>query len=270
MTIPEWAADVPLDRPSPARMYDYYLGGHHNFAIDRAAAEQFLAVMPNTRVLARVNRAFLGRAVTFLAEQGIDQFLDLGSGIPTVGNVHEIVQAVRPNARVVYVDHDPVAVAHTEALLAGNPSTAALQLDVRHADELLRHPTVRRMLDLRRPVGLLMVALLHFVPASEELHCALAGLRDGLPAGSYLALSHACSDGSDDAVTEAGTGVYARTRSGLHPRSAAAIGAFFNGWELVAPGLVHLPLWHPSGPDDLLLQTPEQSFLLGGVARKQA
>ncbi len=268
MTTPEWAAEVPLDRPSPARMYDYYLGGHHNFAIDRAAAEQFLAVMPNTRVLARVNRAFLGRAVTFLAEQGVDQFLDLGSGIPTVGNVHELVQAVRPEARVVYVDYDPVAVAHTEALLVGNPSTAAIQLDVRRADELLRHPTVRRMLDLGRPIGLLMVALLHFVPDSQELHRALAGLRDGLPAGSYLVLSHACSDGSDEAVTEAGTGIYARTRSGLHPRSTAAISAFFDGWAPVAPGLVYLPLWHPSGPDDLLLQTPADSFLVGGVARR--
>ncbi|GAB4199619.1 MAG: SAM-dependent methyltransferase [Roseiflexaceae bacterium] len=268
MTIPEWATDVPLDRPSPARMYDYYLGGHHNFAIDRAAAEQFLAVVPNTRILARTNRAFLGRAVTFLAEQGIDQFLDIGSGIPTVGNVHEIAQAIRPDARVIYVDHDPVAVAHTEALLASTANTAVIQLDLHYASDLLRHPTVRHLLDFSRPIGLLMVALLHFLPESAQLHSALAALRDGLPNGSYMAISHACSDGSPADVAEAGTTVYARTSTGLHPRSSAAISALFGGWQLVEPGLVYLPLWRPSGPDDLLLATPEQSFLLGGVARK--
>ncbi len=162
-TPPTPPPGVSTDIPSVARMYDYFLGGYHNFAADRQAAERVLAQFPDTRFIAQANRAFLRRAVTFLGEQGIAQFLDIGSGILTVGNVHEIVQAGNPNARVVYVDSDPVAVIHSETILADNPNAAAVRADARQPEAILAHPEVRRLLDPARPLAVLLVALLHFV-----------------------------------------------------------------------------------------------------------
>ena len=164
MERPAWApAELDLDRPNAARMYDYYLGGSHNFAVDRELAGKVLEAWPDMPRAAQANRAFLRRAVRFLLDQGVRQFLDIGSGIPTVGNVHEVAQAAAPDARVVYVDTDPVAVAHSRAILAGDAQTAVVQADGRDPAGLLAHPGVTGLLDLRRPVGLLMVALLHFV-----------------------------------------------------------------------------------------------------------
>jgi len=268
MSTPDWAADVPLDRPSPARMYDYYLGGHHNFAVDREAAEQIIALMPSVRLIARANRAFLGRAVKFLAEQGVDQFIDIGSGIPTAGNVHELVQAIRPEARVLYIDNDPVAVAHTETLLASQPHTRVEQLDLRLAGDLFDRPAVQELFDLQRPIAALLVAVLHFITDDAQVEQALTALRAALPSGSYLAISHTTLGTADPAQAQVGQNVYARSTSGVCTRSFEEIQAFFGDWELVPPGLVYVPLWHPSGPDDLLLQNPEESYVFCGVARK--
>src|SRR5919202_6313143 len=153
MTEYQWGSgDSPLDRPNVARMYDYFLGGHHNLAIDRQAAEAAIAAYPEVLMMARTNRAFLRRAVTFLVEQGIDQFLDLGSGIPTIGNVHEVAQQLNPTARVVYVDIDPITVRHSEAILRDTPNVGVIEADACRPEDVLTDPTVRRLLDFSRPI----------------------------------------------------------------------------------------------------------------------
>lgn len=178
-------------KPNAARMYDYYLGGANNFGVDREAAERIFEACPDARLFALTNRAFLRRAVRFLTEQGIDQFLDVGSGIPTVGNVHEVAQKANPNARVVYVDIDPVAVSYSQELLEGNANASAIRADARHPKLILAHPEVRRLLDLSRPLGVLLVAVLHFIPDDGEAYATVKTLRGEVAPGSYIAISHA-------------------------------------------------------------------------------
>ena len=180
--------DAQLDRPSVARIYDYLLGGYHNFEIDRKAADQFIAVFPDLVLTAQLNRAFLQRAATFVSKQGIDQFLDLGSGIPTVGNVHEVVQQYQPDAKTVYVDIEPVAISHAETLLADDPNTAAILGDVRRPHEILDHPITKQLIDFSRPVGLLAVAMLHYVTDDEQAEWALNVFKEQLVSGSYLVI----------------------------------------------------------------------------------
>lgn len=180
---------ITMDRPSPARMYDYCLGGSHNFPADRQAAEQLLAVYPDASLMMRANRAFLRRAVRFLVEHGIDQFLDIGSGIPTVGNVHEIVHQRNPAAHIVYVDSDPIAVRHSLAVLRDIPSATIIQADARQPEHILAHPEVHRLLDFNRPVAVLLVALLHFITDDAEASSLVDALRLSLIPGSYLAPS---------------------------------------------------------------------------------
>ncbi|MEJ2211651.1 MAG: SAM-dependent methyltransferase [Anaerolineae bacterium] len=191
MTQERWIPpEIPLDKPNPARIYDYLLGGYHNFEQDRAVAEQMVQIYPDLFLTAQVNRSFLRRAVTFLLAQGIDQFLDIGSGIPTMGNVHEVAQAANPEAHVVYVDVEPVAVAHGRTMLAGNERAAAIRADVREPEAILAHPEVKRLLDFERPVGLLMVALLHYVIDDAVAYRAVERLRRAMAPGSYMALAH--------------------------------------------------------------------------------
>ncbi|RKT56992.1 SAM-dependent methyltransferase [Saccharothrix australiensis] len=245
-------SSIDLDRPSAARMYDYFLGGSHNFAVDREAARSVERIYPGMSGAARANRSFLRRAVRYLLEQGVEQFLDLGSGIPTVGNVHEIAQQAAPSARVVYVDVEPVAVAHSTALLADNPLATAIQADVRDPDAVLGHDEVRRLLDPDRPIGLLMVALLHFVPDSDRPHEVVARYRDALPPGSYLAISHGSLEGvPEDALddSERVQAIYRRTDSPLALRPRDEIAAFFAGLTVVEPGVVSLPEWRPDSDD---------------------
>lgn len=269
MSSPSWASsDLPLERPSVARMYDYLLGGYHNVAVDRAAADAAVAIYPDFPLVLQANRAFLRRSVQFLIAQGIDQFLDLGSGIPTAGNVHEVAQEARPGARVVYVDSDPVAVAQSTALLRGNPTAVAIQADVRQPAALLVHPDLQRVLDLRRPLAVLLVAFLHFLPDDAEAARVVAAFRAALPVGGYLALSHATADGAPPAVVEQLDALYARTAGGVYRRSRAQIAAFVAGLELVEPGLVYTPLWRPEEPTDTLLDQPERSIAFAGVGRK--
>jgi hypothetical protein len=189
VTGAEWTRDVDIDRPSAAGMYDYYLGGSHNFAVDRQAAEQVVKAIPNVRQIAVANRGFLREAVRHLLKLGARQVLDVGSGIPTVGNVHEVAQAVDHHARVVYVDIDPVAVIHAQQLLSGNDRATALAADLRHPEAILSHRSLRETLDLTQPVGLLLVSVLHFLPDADA-YPAVARLREALPPGSGLAISH--------------------------------------------------------------------------------
>jgi hypothetical protein len=251
---PAWAPEeIDIERPSAARMYDYFLGGSSNFAADRELAEEYLRVLPDMPVIARAQRAVLHRAVRHMAAEGIDQFLDLGSGMPTVGNVHEIAQSVNPEARTVYVDMDPVAVAHGRALLRGGGHTAVLRADLRDFARVLTDPAVTRLLDLSRPVGVLMIAVLHFVGDADDPVRVVGGYRDALAPGSLLAITHATSDYRPRMAREAER-VYQRASHQIHYRAKAEVRALLAGWELVEPGLVDMIHWRPepdSGPDPL-------------------
>jgi len=261
--------EIDIDTPSSARMYDYYLGGSTNFQADRDAAERVIAAVPTVPIIARANRAFLHRAVRYMTDRGVRQFLDIGSGVPTVGNVHETAQAKTPGVRTVYVDVDPVAVAHSTQLLKDNPDAAAIRADIRFPDYILGHPTTRELLDLSQPVGLLTVSMLHFLN-DDDAYPAVERLRTALPAGSYHALSHIAAEGTlataptVDRVSQIyrGADVAAaviRTRAGIQ--------RFFGDATLVEPGLVWATQWHPSDPDPT--DDPASISILAGVAIKQ-
>jgi len=257
-----------LDVPSAARMYDYFLGGAHNFAVDRQAAEKVIAVHPDFPLMMRANRAFLRRAVAYLADQGVTQFLDIGSGIPTVGNVHEVVQQVQPAARVAYVDVDPIAVAHSQDMLAGNPNAAIIEADARDTATLLQHPTIRRFLDWDKPLAILLVAVLHFIIEDAEAARIVATVRQALPTGGFLVISHGTSDTVTVETSEQLLGRYAATDNPTTTRSRSQVEDFFAGLDLVPPGIVLTPLWRPESPDDLLLDNPTRSAIWAGVGRK--
>ena len=254
--------------PSIARVYDYLLGGSHNFAADQEAAGEFLARWPDAPVTMRANRAFLGRAVRYLAGQaGIRQFLDIGSGIPTMGNVHEIAQQAAPGARVVYVDNEEVAVLHSRAILACNEDAIVIQADLRRPREILGSPQLRDLLDLSQPVALLLVAVLHFFPDSDEPAALVTELRDALAAGSFVVISHGTTDGQAPNVAEA-MGHYNQTTAPFQPRGYAEVRAFFDGLDMVDPGLVPVPLWRPGQPGETG-DDPRQIAAYGGVGCKR-
>ena len=269
----DWTTRINTGVPNPARIYDYFLGGKDNFPADREVAEQVVAIAPVARDIVEDNRAFLRRAVRLLAgEAGIRQFIDLGSGLPTQGNVHEIAQAVAPDARVVYVDNDAMVVTHSRALLAGD-NTAAIEADLRDPDSVMRHQEVRELIDFDQPIALLLMAILHFVPDDEDPYGIVARFRDALPAGSYLALSHgtrdipARPDMSPEAMAEMGAKVerlYQLTTASLVTRTHAQVERFFDGFDLLDPGLVEIQLWRPDEADALL-----PGGFYGGVGRKR-
>jgi SAM-dependent methyltransferase len=265
---PEWAPPgVDTRRANVARVYDYWLGGSHNFLADQDAGRAIVAVEPRMRLIAQANRAFLGRAVRFLAASGVRQFLDIGSGIPTEANVHEVAQQAAPGARVAYVDVDPVAVAHSRALLAGNPGAGVLEADLREPENILAHETTRQLIDFSQPTGLLLMVVLHFLADDEDPWGLVATLRDALPPGSYLVLGHA-TDEAMPTVAQAAETVYNRAvATSLHLRPRAEILRFFDGFDLVDPGLVYVPLWRPDSPDDVPGE-PGHYQCLVGVARK--
>ncbi|MGD8624164.1 MAG: SAM-dependent methyltransferase [Anaerolineae bacterium] len=267
-TSRQWSPEeIPLDKPSASRIYDYLLGGYHNFASDRQVTDQLLQLNPDMGLAAQVNRGFLRRAVTYLLSQGIDQFLDIGSGIPTVGNVHQVAQTSNPEARVVYVDVDPVAVAHSQAILVDNPRATAIRADVRQPETILAHDEVQRLLDFERPIGLLMVALLHYVVGDEIAYPVVSTLRAAMTPGSYLVVAHSLLElqGGDKGEQVAET---FRAASNSQYRTEAQIRRFFGDWDLVEPGLVYTPLWRPEGPDDVFLDDPGRGLTMAGVARK--
>lgn len=264
-----WMTDgVSLDRPSPARMYDYFLGGYHNLAIDREVGDKALEIYPDGRLAAHAARAFLRRVVNFLTGQGIDQFLDIGSGIPTVGNVHQVAQKANPAARVVYVDIDPVAVTHSKAILADNANAGVIRGDVRQPEDILDHDEVKDMLDFDRPMGLLLLTMLHFVTDLDLAYRSVRTLRDALASGSYIAISHGTYDNAPPGVVEQMEKLTAGATGATQYRSHAQIRGFFEGLELIEPGLVHIPLWRPEGPDDVFFDEPERVLVFGGVGRK--
>ncbi len=252
--------------PNVARMYDYYLGGKDNYAIDRAAAEEVLAAIPQARRAARQNRQFLRRVVRYLTQDaGIRQFIDIGSGLPTQANVHEVAHADAPDARVVYVDSDPVVVAHARALL-GSGSTTAISADARRPDEILGHPETRRLIDFGQPLAVLFLSVLHFVGDAENPYALVAQFRDVMPSGSHLALSHGTSESRQE-ITGAADVYEQRRAASVHVRSREEILRFFDGFELVDPGLVFAPQWRADWSD--LAQMTELELVLGGVGRKR-
>ncbi len=266
MNAEHWVPErLPLDRPSAARVYDYMLGGYHNFEVDRKVADQMAAVFPEVRLGAMANRAFLRRAVRFLIEQGVEQILDLGSGIPTVGNVHEVAEAVNPATRVVYVDIDPIAVAHSRAMLRDNPRATAIRADVREPQLILDDPEVRSLIDFERPMGLLLVAILHYVIDDTEAYEIMRTFRDVMVPGSYCAIAHSSGESPGHIRLRE---LFSKASPTLS-RTPAQILKLFDGFELVEPGLVQTPLWRPEGPDDIFLDQPEKAFTLAGVARKR-
>ncbi|MEU7478722.1 SAM-dependent methyltransferase [Lentzea sp. NPDC042327] len=266
---PNWApGDIDLERPSVARVYDYWLGGAHNFAADRAVGQRALEVMPELRDVILNHRAFLRRVVRHLLGAGVRQFLDLGSGIPTVGNVHEIAQGTDPAAKVVYVDVDPVAVAHSRSLLNGNGRVAVLQADVRDPAAVLGSPEVGGLLDFDEPIAVLMIALLHFVSDEEDPLGIIGGYRDRLAPGSHLAISHAGYEADEETGSyRAVRSVYDRDVTPMTYRNEAEFTRLFDGFDLVEPGVVRLPVWRPESPDDLNgSRTPFPAF--GALGRK--
>ncbi|MER6993766.1 SAM-dependent methyltransferase [Saccharopolyspora hirsuta] len=265
---PDPLVEMDVESPNAARMYDYYLGGNANFAADREAAERFLAVVPTGRQWAYANRSFLGRAVRFMISQGVDQFLDLGSGIPTVGNVHEIAHDADPNARVAYVDREPVAVAHAQALLADTPRVTITQADIRDPEAVLSAPGVAGLLDFTRPVGVLAVAILHFVPDEDHPVGIMGRYRAACVPGSYLALSHLSPVTFTDDQLSGGHEIYNRTSTPGTLRPRDQIADLLTGYDLVDPGLVLLPDWRPDDPVDPDDAARTNSYAAVGVLRQ--
>jgi hypothetical protein len=257
---------IDVDKPNAARVYDYLIGGKLNYAIDREFAERILRVRPEARELAVLNRRWLRRAVRFGAEQGIRQFLDIGSGMPTVGHVHEIVQSIDPQCRVVYVDNEPIAVAHSEIVLQDNDNAAMVQADAEVPDGVLEHPTTERLLDFTRPVMVIMAAFIHFIPDSRDPAGLIAAYRDALVPGSYLALSSGTFEGQGEEVRRAAE-LYRKSGTDVVARSKEELRALVDGFEILPPGVVFTPEWRPDDPAEVG-EHPEQASQLALVARK--
>jgi SAM-dependent methyltransferase len=263
--LPGWVPEgVDVTVPNAARVYDYALGGVHNFAVDREFWKQTEKLMPEASLIGQANRAFLGRAVRYLAAQGVRQFLDIGSGIPTLGNVHEAAQEVNPAARVMYVDIDPVAVQQSRALLGDNPRVSVIQGDLRKPDEILNHPEVQGLLDFAEPVAVLTVAVLHFIPDSDDPAGIVSRIGESLVSGSYLVLSHFGPDEQRRAAQESAAKMYDQTPTPVLMREPAQIAALLGPFEPVPPGVVIAADWHPD-PD--AEESPQPSALVA-VARK--
>ena len=252
MERPSWAPpDVDIDQPSISRIWDWFLDGSHNFAVDREVAKQMLKLMPEGPRMAQASRAFLRRAVRMCADAGVTQFLDIGSGIPTVGNVHEIARAADPQSRVVYVDTDPVAVSHTRQMLNGDPTTTVLRADLRDPSDILNSPELRDTLDLDRPVAVMLIMILHFVHDADDPVGILTRLREALPSGSMLAIAHgsANTEGMPDEHLHAAREMYNESVAQVRLRTRPEVEALFDGWDLLHPGVVWIPDWRPDPTD---------------------
>jgi len=260
--IPE---DVDLERPNAARVYDYYLGGAHNVAADRDLARAVIAEAPEVIDIVRYNRRFLRRSVEFLARSGIRQFLDLGSGIPTAGNVHEVVQNIDPSCRVVYVDNEWVAVAHSQLLLHGVANATVIQQDLRDVDAVVNAPETQRMLDFDQPIAVLMYAVLHYMPDGENPGGIVAAYRELSAPGSYLAISHAAFDPSEERLVKA-KNLYRNSTTPLCMRTADEIRGLLRGYELVEPGLVYTQAWRP---DDEVPDHPPKAMFYAAVGKRR-
>jgi hypothetical protein len=262
----DWQQNFTPDIPSPARIYDYLLGGKDNYPADRSAADEVEFNLPNIRTTFQWNRAFLRRAVRYMVhEAGIRQFLDIGTGLPTVGNVHEVAQDADPSARVVYVDNDPVVLAHGRALLHDETGTVILEHDLRRPAELLADPELRAMLDFSEPVGVLLIAILHFIDDEADPARIIRQLMEPLPSGSHLAFTHATAEnnpGMDKAAA-----VYRQATASAHPRNPDHIRSLFRGLDMLEPGLVWLPEWRPD-PGTVVPPNAKDAYFYAAVVRK--
>lgn len=253
-------------------MYDFYLGGKDNFAADREAALQALTIAPGLPLLVREARRFLGHAVRFLAESGIRQFVDIGTGLPTQGNVHEVAQAVAPDARIVYVDNDPVVRVHAEALLEHTESATVLQADMRDPEQILHHPDLLRLIDLDQPVAILLFAVLYTVPEDDQAEWIVARLREAMAPGSYLAISHPVSDRNPEMTAQLAM-MYQQEvkvirgvpRSNI--RAKAEVARYFDGLELIEPGVAFLHEWWPSS--QIGTDRDQSIWAVGGIGQKK-
>jgi hypothetical protein len=251
--------------PHSARMYDYWLGGKDNFAADRHMADAFLERIPTLREMAKENRNFVGRATAALAAEGLRQFLDIGTGIPTSPNLHETAQTIVPDARVVYIDNDPVVLAHARALMVSSDegTTAYVDGDIRTPEQILTTPALQRVIDTDKPVALMIIAVMMLIADEDDPWGKIAVLRDALPSGSYLALTHPTQDFAPEAMAD----VTAAARGGgmtFVPRSKDDVARMFGDWELMEPGLVPVLTWRPATPPE----DPMSAYYWAGVARK--
>ncbi len=257
---------VNINVPHSARIYDYWLGGKDNFAVDRAVGEAMIKAIPGMRYMAGENRKFVHRvARDLVAKEGIDQFLDIGTGIPTRPNLHEVAQEFAPSARVVYVDNDPIVLVHARALMISNPAGRSeyISADMRDVDSILRDRVLSETLDLTKPIGLTLIAILMLLADADDPWASVAALRDAMPSGSCLAITHPTADFNPDEVNAA---VDAATAAGmtLVARTREAVERFFGDWEILEPGVTPVSAWRPDEPVD----NPEAAYYWAGVARK--
>lgn len=266
MTERDWAERIDPTVAHPARMYDFYLHGKDNYEVDRLAAEKVLGVLPEARAMALENRAFLGRAVRFLVDQGVRQFLDIGTGLPTQGNTNEVAHEVAPDARIVYVDNDPLVLAHARALLAGcaKDRTTVIEGDLRDPDAILKQVDEQKAIDFDQPVAVLLVAILHFIRDAENPHDIVDRFKRVLRPGSYLVISHGTQDFDPVRAMEA-VRPYDQATAPFVLRQEAEIRRFFDGLELVEPGMVQIPRWRPEG---VLPAGMEHIWIYGGIGRQ--
>jgi hypothetical protein len=263
-----------VSKPNVARIYDYLLGGSNNFPADRAAADEVVRLQPLAVRSVRENRGFLIRAARHLAaEEGIRQFLDIGAGLPTMNNVHQVVRQVAPDARVAYVDRDPEVVKHSEGLIDGTDGVGIIEADFRNPASILEHPVTQGLLDFSRPVGLFLVSILHFIPGADRPHELVRRYLSALPPGSHLALSHASVPARAVRTGEAMQEYNARTDGALTLRPPEQISAFFDGLRILAPGVVNVASWRPDPrqPDaDTAAYDETEGGYLGGIGRLYA
>jgi hypothetical protein len=252
--------------PNVARIYNYWLGGKDNYAADRRVADKILEIAPDARAIARENREFLQRAVRFLAgEAGIRQFIDIGTGLPSQGNVHEVAQGISEDARVVYVDYDPVVISHAQALLADEKTVTAIRGDLRHPSDILSHPNLRKFIDFSQPVAVLLIAVLHFLGNSEDPYGNAGHLMNAVPPGSYLVISHATADFAAGEVSAEVQSIYEGATAPITPRTHAEVAGFFKaaGLELVEPGVVGIGDWRREWG-----RRPGRTIVYGGAGKK--
>lgn len=256
------AERIDTSRPHPARIYDYLLGGKDHYEVDKRAGDELAAVAPEVFLSVQANRAFLQRAVRYVVGSGIRQIVDIGTGLPTSPNIHEVAQEVAPDVRVAYVDNDPIVKVHADALLRGSGPTNVVLGDLRDPRAVVEHPDVRKVIDFGEPVALFLVAVVHFLTDEEKPYDIVAALRDALPAGSFLVLSHATTDFAERSAAKA---VYNKATATMNPRSHAEVERFFGDFELVEPRLVQVPFWRPDTP---LPERADETGFYGGVALK--
>jgi hypothetical protein len=269
VVVPDLSGDVqqeelaPGQAANPARIYDYLLGGKDNYAADRLAAQHAIAAMPEVRNVARANRGFLVRAVRHAAEHGIGQFIDLGTGFPTSPNVHEVARGMRPGAKVIYVDNDPVVTAHNRALRATVPGVVAIEGDIRDPHAVLANGELTELIDFTAPVAVLLVAVLHFIRPEEDPARIVAAFAGRMAPGSYLIISHGVSDDTEPGTVANLADAYRRSGVPLVPRTVAEVGSWFAGFELIRSGLVDVTRWYPG-----TTATPGPVRVVAGVGRR--